>query len=661
MKNKVLLILSVFTHSLVYAQKQNAASLASPDQKIVVTLQLSPELKWSVRHGQTNVILPSSISMLLLNGEVLGKNVSVQKITASSVHDSFPTPIYKKAMVKDEFNQLVVQYKGNYSVIFRAYNDGVAYRFVTSRKDSFVVKSEQADFVFDKDAAGFFPYAHDFRVKADPFATSFESLYEELPLSKFTKDTLAFLPILMQLDDGKKAVITESSLENYPGMYLTSRGGNQLTSVFAPYPLEEKPGGYRDINSVVSKRADYISRLAGTGSFPWRVIAISTADRELANSDLVHKLSSPSRLKDISWIKPGKVAWDWWNNWNISGVDFAAGINTQTYKYYIDFASENHLEYIIMDEGWSDDNDLTKIVPAINLQQIIDYGKQKNVGVILWATWKSVYQQMNELFPLYASMGIKGFKIDFLDRDDQKMVASTFEIAKKAAENKLIVDYHGMFKPSGLLRTYPNVLNCEGVRGMENVKWAPNDDVPRYDVSIPFIRMLAGAMDYTPGAMRNATKQSFRPINSNPMSQGTRCHQLAMYTVFEAPLQMLSDNPTSYRKEQECTDFISLIPTTFDRTIALDGTVGEYIVMAREKNEVWYVGVLNNWTARDVSIDFSFLGEGVYSAQIFRDGINADRQASDYKKEERDLRSENVLKVHLAPGGGWTAILSNKK
>jgi alpha-glucosidase len=376
---------------------------------------------------------------------------------------------------------------------------------------------------------------------------------------------------------------------------------------------------------------------------------------------MVFKLASPSRVNDVSWIHPGKVAWDWWNDWNISHVDFKAGINTPTYKYYIDFASANNIEYIVMDEGWSETNDIAKISPKVNLAEIVGYGKQKNVGVVLWATAYALMDRLDEVFAKYAAMGVKGFKIDFFDRDDQKMVAYTYEIARKAAEYKLMVDFHGMYKPTGLQKTYPNVIGFEGVRGMENVKWAPNDDVPRYDVTLPYVRMMAGAMDYTPGAMRNSNKANFRPVNSMPMSQGTRCHQMAMYTVFEAPLGMLSDNPTAYQKEPDCTRFIANVPTVFDETVALDGKVGEYVSIARRKNDTWYVGAMTNWNARDVTIDFSFLDDGNYEAEIFKDGINADRDATDYKREVITVTRNTRQTVSLSNGGGWTARIYPKK
>jgi alpha-glucosidase len=437
---------------------------------------------------------------------------------------------------------------------------------------------------------------------------------------------------------------------------------NTLEAVHAPYPLKEELGGnVGGRNAIVTSRADFIARTAGSRSFPWRAVVISTADKQLLDNDLVYKLASPSRLTDVSWVKPGKVAWDWWNDWNITGVDFRAGINTPTYKYYIDFAAANGIEYIVMDEGWSETNNIARISPDINLPEIISYGRQKGVDVILWATWYALNGRLDEIFSKYAAMGAKGFKIDFLDRDDQKMVASTYEIARKAAQYKLLIDLHGAYKPTGLQRTYPNVIGVEGVRGMENTKWAPSDDVPRYDVTLPFIRQVAGAMDYTPGAMRNATKANFRPVNSMPMSQGTRCHQLAMYVLFEAPLGMLSDNPTAYLREPVVTRFIAGIPTVFDETVALDGAVGEYAAVARKKGDTWYVGAMTNWTPRDLTIDLSFLSEGAFEAEIFRDGINADRDATDYKRELITVKRGQKLNIHLMNGGGWAARVYPKK
>jgi len=653
-------ILSVFTFmtyiSAASAQKATVYDLQSPNGKLKLTVATGATISWSLSDQQTLIITPSAISMTLGNGETLGHQTKILSSKKTSLNELIRTPIYKKSEVKNQCNQLLLECKGAYGIIFRAYDEGVAYRFFTRRQGELVIQSEEARFNFNQDDTCYVPYVRDLRGK-DQMIQSFEALYTEKPFTALYRDSLIFLPVLVKMPDQHKVVITEADLDDYPGMYVQPESGPAFgfAGLHPAYPLEEYQGGFRMLNTMVSKRAPYIAKVNGNRDFPWRAVIVSVRDADLLNNDMMVKLAAPSRLTDISWIRPGKVAWDWWNDWNISHVNFKAGINTETYKYYIDFASANKLEYIIMDEGWSDPLDLMVVSPNIKLAEIVDYGIQKNVSVILWASWYAVNQKTTEAFSKYAAMGIKGFKIDFMDRDDQKMVASLYRIAQKAADYKLVIDYHGMYKPSGLMSTFPNVLNCEGVKGMENVKWTPHDDVPRYDVSIPFIRMMAGPMDYTPGAMRNATKSSFRPDGSMPMSQGTRAHQLAMYTVFEAPLQMLSDNPTVYMKESESTDFIAKMPTTFDETFALDGSLGEFAAIARKKNNIWYVGVLNNWNARDITIDFSFLGNGDYDAEIFKDGMNADRDATDYKKEIVQVNGITKLSIHLSEGGGWAA------
>lgn len=648
-------LLFLVAHLTARAQKTQHFQLRSPDGKIEMTVETAPFLRWSVKHEGTTVFLPSPISLSLQGGETWGKGSGFASAKTSSVNTALTATVYKKRTVDERYNQLQLSFRQSFGLIFRAYNDGVAYRFTSRRKDSLTITAEQASFNFDRDYNSFVPYIREPRYKNDPFQTSFESLYEEKKLSQLAADTLAFLPLLVQLNDNKKAVITEADLDDFPGLYLQLNKQTKMgfEAVHAPYPLTETLGGnVGGRNYIVTSRAPFLARTAGTRSFPWRAVIISAADKDLLNNDLVYKLAAPTKLNDVSWIKPGKVAWDWWNDWNISHVDFRAGINTPTYKYYIDFAAAQGLEYIVMDEGWSLNTDITQISPNIQLQEIVDYGKQKGVGVILWATWYAIYQRLDDALAKYAGMGVKGFKIDFLDRDDQKMVASTYKIAAKAAAHHLLIDLHGMYKPTGLQRTFPNVIGYEGVRGMENVKWAPGDNVPRYDVSLPFIRQVAGPMDYTPGAMRNATRESFRPVNSMPMSQGTRCHQLAMYIVYEAPLGMLSDNPTAYQHEKECTDFLARIPTSFDETQALDGQVGEYALLARRKGKDWYVGGMTNWTPRDITIDFSFLGEGAYEAEIFQDGINADRDATDYKTVHLPVKKGDTKIFRLMNGGG---------
>jgi alpha-glucosidase len=661
MSVKFLLSAFLFLQTVsLYSQRTKTYTVSSPDGKIVITVIPGTQLQWQVKHDTTTVILPSAISLQLESGEVLGENVKVASSKKQTVNKTITPVAYKKKTIVDHYNELVISCKGDYSVIFRAYNDGAAYRFSASKKEELIIQSEKAEYNFTKDHTLLIPFTSDLR-GGERYICAFEEFYTSTPVSGIKKDTLGYLPLLIELDDNKKAVLLDADVVDYPATFvqLNPQSTHGIKAIFAPFPLREELGGYNRINYMVTQRAGYIAKVNGIRNFPWRAIVIAAQDKDLLNSDMVQKLSTPP-TEDFSWIKPGKVAWDWWNDWNISHVDFKSGINNDTYKYYIDFAAANKIEYIVLDEGWSDDWDLKKLKPEINLQELIAYGKQKNVGLILWSTWYALSKDIEDLCKTYSQMGVYGFKVDFLDRNDQKMIASCYEMAAIAAKYKLMLDFHGMFAPQGLQRTWPNVINFEGVRGMEYMKWSADDRVPQHDVSLPFIRMMAGPLDYTPGAMRNATKGNARPSNSLPMSLGTRCHQLAMYVVFEAPLQMLADNPTAYMKEQECTDFIAQIPTTFDETIALDGKVAEYTAIARKKNDTWYIGAMNNWTAREITLDLSLLGEGTYGIELFKDGINAGKSAADYKKEIKTISLKDKLTIQMEPGGGWAAILRKK-
>lgn len=656
MKYGIVLLFFLANSTLLKAQKSKNYDLKSPDGSISVHVEAAGKLQWSVMHKSQPIIIPSAISLQLEGGEVLGDNAKIASAPVQKVNATIQAINYKKAAIPDQYNQLTLNCKGDYGVMFRVYNDAVAYRFFTRRKGELVVKTEEANVNFTDDHRAFIPIQWDYR-GGQNFNSSFEALYHEINLSQFPKDSLAFLPLLVDVGQNKKVVLLEADLEDYPGMYVDlNQSGKGFKGVYAPYPLEAQLGGSGNMNLIPTKRAEYIAKTGGTRQFPWRAIAISEQDKDLLNNDIMQKLAAPSRIADVSWIEAGQAAWDWWSSRTISHVDFKAGNNTETYKYYIDFAATNHVKYIVIDAGWSDRLDLLKINPALNLQEIVDYGKQKNVGVVVWAYWYAITQGMDKAFPHYAKMGIKGFKIDFIDRDDQVAVKSLYDIAKLAADNKLIVDYHGAFKPTGLQRTYPNVIGYEGVKGLENFKWA-NEDQPRYTVSIPFIRMMAGPMDYTSGAFRNVNQANFRPINNLPMAKGTRCNQLAQFVVFEAPFQMLSDNPTTYIKEQECTDFMTKIPAAFDETVALDSKIAEYVALARRKGDTWFVGAMTNWTPRDLTLDFSFLPSGNYEAEVFKDGLNANRDGTDYKKEVIKISSGAKVPVQLSGGGGWVARL----
>ena len=644
--------------------------VSSPNGKVKVMVDTDEGVKWSVDYDGRQVLLPSAIDIRLSQGKKSYGIGKVGKVARHTVNGSFKNPFYKKLNISDAYGQLLMYTTEKLTIEVRAYDDGAAYRLISTNKKPLTVTDETVEFCFSSDYQAFVPYVNDNR-GGERYCYSFESYYDEVPLSKMYRDSLAITPLAVCLPDGMKAIVMDAGVENYPGMMLKKGEGNVLKAEFAPYPLEQEIGGYDRLNLVPTKRANYIAKLAKQQSLPWRAVVITERDADILNCDMAQRLAPACRIADTSWIKPGKVAWDWWNNCNVSGVDFPSGMNTNTYLYYIDFAAKNRLEYIIIDEGWSGKESLMEeLNPDIDLKRLIAYGQEKGVGIILWSSWRNLIGSnplgdvavTEAVMKHYADMGIKGFKVDFFDRDDQQVIASAYQVAACAAKHHLYLDYHGL-KPFGIQRAYPNIFNFEGVKGLENSKWEPRvgdgplHNQPRYDVTAPYLRMLAGPMDYTPGAMANAMKDSFFGNNNHPMSQGTRVHQMAMYTTFEAPLQMLADSPTKYMQNQECTDFIAQIPTTFDETVALDGQLGEYTVIARRKGTVWYVAAMTDWTPRDLTISLDFIGEGQHTADIFADGVNAQKEATDYKHTQQTVTRKDRLTVRLSSGGGWTAII----
>ncbi|MCR5709340.1 MAG: glycoside hydrolase family 97 protein [Bacteroidales bacterium] len=639
--------------------------VSSPDLRTRIKVETGEQLTWSVTHAGQVVILPSAISMTVAGREI-GKDVKVRSAKTASESGTVEAPFWRQASIGQNYNQLTLDLGGGWSVVFRAYDgEGVGYRFVsTSVKKGDRVTAEKAEFKFQADHTAYVPYSSG--GKDNPYRTSFESQYTVAPISQFRSDEAAFSPLLVCLDNGVRVEITDSDIESYPGMFLRKGAGLSLKGDFAPVPDKVRETPARG-QVVVDSYTDYLAVIGSNASkkqprlFPWRLIAIADSDAGLPVNNLVYLTASPSRVADISWIRPGKVAWDWWNWWNITGVDFVAGINSETYKYYIDFASANNIEYVVLDEGWSGKLDIMELNPAIDLKELCRYARSKNVDLVLWAVSYVLDKDLEKACSTYSKMGVKGFKVDFMDRDDQTIPEQLYRIAEACARHRLFVDYHGMYKPAGMNRTWPNVLNFEGVWGLEQLKWS-RDDMVSYDVTFPYIRMLSGPVDYTPGAMRNALQREYAPNNSNPMSQGTRSHQVAEYVVFDAPFEMLCDNPTAYMKEQETTDFISAIPTVWDETRVLQGEIGKYIVTARRKGNQWYIGGLNNWDARDITLDLSVLGikDGKHSGTLYRDGVNATRNATDYKCEPLKLQTGKPLQVHMAPGGGFVLLVSGK-
>ena len=635
--------------------------LESPSGELRVKIVAGWQASWSIEMDGRKVLAKSALSMTLDDGTFFGRDMKVKKELKRSV-DGYLTPVvYRQAQVREAYNELTLQCKG-YSIVFRAYDDGAAYRFVADRKAPFNVTAEQAEFNFGDDRKGLFAYT---RKRDDSFEcqffTSFEATYNNTEISNWEKGRLSFLPVTIEDPKGMKVCITESDLLDYPGMYLSNdNADSSLEAVFAPYPREVEQGGHNMLQGLVRSREGYIAKAAATEAFPWRIVIVAKEDKDLLTCDLPWLLGrAPEAGLDFSWVRPGKVAWDWWNAWNVYGVDFKSGVNNDTYKYYIDFASRNGIEYVILDEGWAVNKqaDLFQVIPEIDLPALCKYAEGKGVGLILWAGYWAFDKDMERACREYSAMGVKGFKVDFMDRDDQQMVDFYRRTAETAARYHLMIDFHGAFKPAGLMRTWPNVVNFEGVYGLENVKGQkPMIDLVTYEVSIPFVRLVAGPADYTQGAMRNATRDNFRFVSSEGMSQGTRCRQLAQYVIFDAPLTMLCDSPSNYMKEPECLQFIAGVPTTWDETVALDGKAGEYVAMARRKGDTWYVGAMTDWNARELALDLSFIG-GPAIVESFSDGANADRAARDFKQRWTDFPADGKITVKMAPGGGWAAVV----
>lgn len=657
-------ILCVALLTGIVSKGQQKINIESPDGKLKVVLTIGKQITYTIDHTGDRLIDNATMSMTLSSGEVWGENAVIRKISRREKKETIPYYFGTSATLQNNYKEICIDFKGDWCILFRVYDEGAAYRFVNAKDRSFNVISEEVGLNFPADFNTFTNYTPGSKdkpaAKERQLETAFENFYDHTILSKIDARRLIVLPLLLDAGNSKKITITESDLESYPGLYLNrEEGGNQLSSYFAAYPDAKHQGGGRNIQMLVDKRFDYIARVSGKRNFPWRVFVVTTKDQDLLSSELVYKLAEPSRVKDVSWIGPGLAMWDWWHDRNMTHVNFKTGVNTETYKYYIDFAAANNMKYVVVDEGWSDRKkvDLFAVVPEMNIKEIVEYGKQKDIGILLWAGYWPLDRDMERAFKHYAEIGVKGFKVDYLNRDDQEMVDFVYRASETAARYKMILDFHGIYKPTGLQRTFPNVLNFEGVMGMETSKFSATTDVVGNDVTIPFIRMLAGPMDYTPGAMRNAAKGNFRVIGSQPMSHGTRCRQLAMYVVYKAPLQMISDNPSEYMKEPESFDFIKNVPVSWDETVTINGIVGQYLALARRKAQDWWVAGMTGWDERDMEINLSFLPAGDYEMILFTDGLNAGRNGNDYKREIRNIKPGETLQIKLMPGGGFAMKL----
>jgi len=639
-------LLVCFTFARTWAQSYQ---LFSPDKSILVTLAITDQITYSVELDGKQMIDHSTIDF---RTSVSAKS-SKWKIAKGkkSNHNKPIIPVFpiKTDTIQNQYTQISLEFTNDIVLEFRIFNNGVAWRWLANHKGEYTILNESIQFKFTPDTRTLFPSEN------NVLYSHHERIYLDTTIAGLGNSQQACLPTLF-CKKNANIVITESNLINYPGFYLETNENGTINGLLPRYPKSCKIVSDRD--EKVEEYESFIAKCTGKEDFPWRVIVIEREDKKLLDNQLVFQLADDP-TGDFSWVKPGKVAWDWWNANNIYQVPFQAGINTETYKYYVDFAAQNHLDYIILDEGWSETTNLLHVVPEINMQELTQYAALKGVGVILWASWIPFRDNMTAVLDQFEKWGIKGVKIDFMQRDDQQMVQFYVKTAQETAKRHMIVDFHGAFKPTGLIRTYPNVLSYEGVYGLEQSKWDPQKrNGPEQNLKIPFTRMVAGPMDYTPGAMINAQANDWQPHFRTPMSLGTRCHQLAMYVIFESPLQMLADSPTHYYKEPESLAFLKQVPTIWSQTIPLEARVGKYIIMAKmAKDGKWFVGAMTDWTERDVILNLHFLPSGKYKLSIWKDGLNANRNGNDYLMETIIWDFNESLPVHLAKGGGWCAII----
>lgn len=655
-KKPVLILLATLVPFLGHAAKQKTYSLSSPDGRTTVTISSEG---YDVSHDGHILVKDAASAMILQDGTRVGisegRISKVRKPGLRSEH--IDAPFYRQGSFDFTCNRLVIEFKGGFQMEWIASDEGVAYRYQTSNNGRTVVADEVAEFRFADDTRSWLSYSTN---EKKPMAMAFQNSYTVQKLSAGSP-TLAFLPATVESSHGPKVTILESDIREYPGMFVEAEGSS-LKGVFAKYPNQfDKYRGRQQ--RYVTGTEDWIAASEGARSYPWRILAITDDDTKMPVNNMVYALAEPSRIGDISWIKPGFSAWEWWNDWNISGVDFKSGINMETYRHYIDFASENGLEYMILDEGWyvPSSGDMMTPIPELDIEELVAYAAERNVRIILWTVF-NVLDDQPEAFEKYSKIGVAGFKVDFLDRDDQEANDMVWRLAKLAAEHRMVLDLHGISKPIGINRTYPNVLNYESVFGQEEVKWSEVDiNMPLYNTTFPFIRLMSGYTDYTPGSMRNASKEDFKGVYSSPMTMGTRAHQVATYIVFDSPLTMLCDSPSLYRREQETTDFIASLPRIYESETVLDGKIGEYIITARQKGDEWYVGALANWDGKNIDLGFGFLGNGDYSVTLYRDGVNAGRNAEDYAIERFTVDKTSTRKITMQSGGGFAMIITPKK
>jgi alpha-glucosidase len=645
MKTFFLLAAMAFSLSFVSGQK---FELISPDGKLKTGIEIYQGINVTLSKDNKTVIKFGNISLETEIKASGNTEFKVQKTIRNSVNEILRPQIREKAeTLTNAYNELEIRFKSGQAITFRLFNEGVAYRLSTSSKDSLTIYSENLSVYFEA--------ADSARFQSSPtFNSCWETPYEHMNISGIDPGKLCNIPFLVEKSQGPFVMITEADIFDFPGLWLKGAGKSQLSAVSPPYPKTLSYKGSIFDQGQVAEGQNYISRVKGTRTYPWRIFAVSDDEKALIANNMVYLLASPSVIEDVSWIKPGVVMFDWWAKSNIYGVDFKAGINTETAKYFIDFCATHGFRYFMFDDGWCPEEDLLSPRPGLNMAEVTAYAQRKGVDIILWVLWHSLEGQWDEAFNQFKKWGIKGIKMDFMNRDDQPMVKFYEAVARKAAEEKMIVDFHGAYKPDGLSRKYPNVLTREALIEFEYNGWTQYD-TPVHHNLLPYIRGFAGAMDYIPATLRNSTKDNFRPVGDYPMGQGTRAHAMALFVVLNSPLTMLPDSPSDYYREKECTEFLTKLPVVWDETRLLTGKIAEYTIMARRSGDNWFIGAITNWDKRTFDLDTKFLAPGKYRLEAIGDGINAGARAEDYIKTELTFQAGDVLKLNLASGGGWVA------
>ena len=648
------LIVSIICILLTNISSGKEFTVFSPDKNIEAVLTLDSKIGMIARYQSLELFKLEDITLEIEGKDFASGIKKIKKAESSSISRKIHPPIKEKYHeINEEFNELTIRFRGNYSLTVRMYNEGIAYRFQTFFPDSMVVNRENLLLHFEEQDSLYFQ-------KSATFNSSYETPYQFDAISDISTDGFCCLPALVKKPNGVNVLILESDLEDYPGLWLKGSGNSSLESAHAGYPAALKYEGSAYGHGQVKSHENYIARTTGTRSFPWRIFAISKSDAGLISNNLVYQLAKPSQVEDMSWIKPGVVTFDWWGRRGIYGTDFKSGINTETAKYFIDFSAAFGFKYFLFDDGWSKSDDLFAINPDLDMEEVMAYAKKKDVKIMLWVIWNTFLEQEQKAWDQFEEWGISGIKFDFMNRDDQQMVQFYHQVAKEAARRKMVIDFHGAYKPAGLRRMYPNVLTREALIEFEYNGWTEYD-TPEHHNLLPYIRMVAGPGDYIPYTTQNAQKKNFRPVGDIPMGMGTRAHSMALFVIMASPMQMLPDSPSDYYREKECTEFISRIPVEWDDMKVLEAKIGEHTVLARKNGDDWYLGAITNWYPKEFDITFDFLEDGEYQMEFIEDGINADTRAIDYLKRSKTITKGDSINIKLAPGGGWVARLVKTK